>query len=162
MAMATGCAGSALSTHDASRPTADAPPASDPVYLVLPDGPLDTPADVPPVPVEAQPLPHESCVDDGGQALPLDASCDAISLVDALRRVPNWYCDVLLTSSDGAYAVVIDCDGRVIELLKLPEQTPLLSEAERQAWLDSLANDRWPCFAGQSVQFTCMVCLFPP
>jgi hypothetical protein len=57
--------------------------------------------------------------------------------------------------------VVLDCDGRAIELLSLPSQTRLFTGDARQAWLDSLANDRWPCFAGQSVQFTCMVCLFP-
>jgi hypothetical protein len=61
-----------------------------------------------------------------------------------------------------AYAVEIDCDGRVIDLLYPSDRTPVLSGDARQAWLDSLANDRWVCFAGQSVQFTCMICLFPP
>jgi hypothetical protein len=103
-----------------------------------------------------------TCTPDGGQSTSLDASCDFSTLANAVRQATNWYCDAIPSTSDAAYAVVIDCDGRAIELLTLPGQTPLLSGAERQAWLDSLANDRWLCFAGQSVQFTCMVCLFPP
>jgi methylmalonyl-CoA mutase cobalamin-binding subunit len=155
MAMATGAAGSGSCAHDPNPPIADA--ATEPVYIVLPDGPVGTP-----VPVDTQPLPHMTCTPDGGQSTSLDASCDFSTLANAVRQATNWYCDAIPSTSDAAYAVVIDCDGRAIELLTLPGQTPLLSGAERQAWLDSLANDRWLCFAGQSVQFTCMVCLFPP
>jgi hypothetical protein len=153
MAMATGCAGSGA--HDANPPIADA--AAEPVYIVLPDGPFGTT-----VPVDTQPLPHESCTSDGAQSESLDASCDVYALMDAVSRATSWGCQAIPSTSDSAYAVVIDCDGRAIELLSLPGQTPLLSGDARQAWLDSLANDRWACFAGQSVQFTCMVCLFPP
>jgi len=103
-----------------------------------------------------------SCTPDGGQSESLDASCDFHMLEDAVGRAAGCCCGVFLSPANSAYAVVIDCDGRAIELLNLPDQTPLLSGDARQAWLDSLANDRWACFAGQSVQFTCMVCMFPP
>lgn len=158
MAMATGCAGSGSGVYDAKPPIADA--AAEPARIVLPDGPT-TPVDT--RPVEAQPLPHESCAADGGQSESLDASCEVNTLTDAVSRASGWPCYAYASPAPAgfAYAVVIDCDGRAIELLSLPDQTPWLSGAERQAWLDSLANDRWPCYAGQSVQFTCMVCLFP-
>jgi hypothetical protein len=158
MAMATGCAGSCA--RDANPPIADA--AAGPGPIILLDAPVGTPVDT--RAVDVQPLPHESCAADGAPtaSLALDASCDVYALADAVRQATNWYCDAIPSISNAAYAVVIDCDGRAIELLSLPNQTPLLSGAERQAWLDSLANDRWPCYAGQSVQFTCIVCLFPP
>jgi radical SAM superfamily enzyme YgiQ (UPF0313 family) len=155
MAMATG--GACAGTHEANRPIADA--AAEPVRFVFPDAPIVTPVDT--RPVDVQPLPHESCTSDGGQGPSLDASCDIYALEDAIRRATGWGCNARLSSADGTYAVVIDCDGRAIELLRLPDQTPLLSGDARQAWLDSLASDRWPCFAGQSVQFMCPVCLFP-
>ena len=159
MAMATGCAGSSTSANDANRPIADA--AAEPSRTINLDLPFALPADT--RAADTQPLPQMDCTGDGGQPAALDASCDVNKLGRALRVPETSWCDGYPTSSSmaAAYAVVIDCDGRVIELLKLPEQTPLFSGAERQAWLDSLANDRWPCFAGQSVQFSCMVCLFP-
>jgi hypothetical protein len=158
MAMATGCAGSGSGAHDAKPPIADAADTRLFVYL---DAPIATPVDTPPV-VDVQPLPHESCTSDGAQSESLDASCDVYTLYtlqDAVSRATSGGCRASLSTSNGSYAVVIDCDGRAIELLSLPNQTPLLSGAERQAWLDSLANDRWPCFAGQSVQIMCWVLL---
>ena len=100
-----------------------------------------------------------SCTPDGAQNVSQDASCDVATLEAAVNRVMNGACSARVSSSNPNYAVVIDCEGRVVELLTLPNQTPLLSGAERQAWLDSLANDRWPCFAGQSVQILCRVLL---
>ena len=97
-----------------------------------------------------------------GRANPWTASCDVNRLEDAVSRVAGWSCEANGLPTGLAYAVVIDCDGRAIELLYPSDRTPLLSGDARQAWLDSLANDRWVCFAGQSVQFTCMICLFPP
>jgi hypothetical protein len=165
MAMATGCADSSLRSgaRDAETPIADA--AAEPARIVFPDGPSGTSVDT--QPVEAHPLPYESCTADGGQNPALDASCDVNALTSAVSGAAGgatgWPCQASAPSYPGqpTYAVVIDCDGRAIELLTLPNQTPLLTGDARQAWLDSLANDRWPCYAGQSVQFTCMVCLFP-
>jgi hypothetical protein len=142
MAMATGCASSPSGEHDANPP------------IVFLDGPIVTRPDT-------QPLPSMSCTPDGAPNASLDASCDVATLEEAVNRVMNGACSAHVSSSDPNYAVVIDCEGRVVELLTLPDLTPLLSGAERQAWLDSLANDRWPCFAGQSVQIMCWVLLLP-
>jgi len=152
MAMATGCANSPSGAHDANPPS-DQPPA-DTARIVFLDGRIATRADT-------QPLPSVSCAPDGGQNASLDASCDVATLEEAVNRVMNGACSAHVSSSDSNYAVVIDCEGRVVELLTLPNQTPLLSGDARQAWLDSLANDRWPCFAGQSVQIMCWVLLLP-
>ena len=150
MAMATGCASSPSSGRDANAPSVEHPPA-EAARIVLPDVPG----------VDTQPLPSTSCSADGGQNAALDASCASYTLGDAVSRATNGSCMPQESSYNASYAVEIDCEGRAIELLKLPDQTPLLSGAERQAWLDSVANDRWPCFAGQSVQFACMVLLLP-
>ncbi|MBN2577197.1 MAG: hypothetical protein JXP73_21730 [Deltaproteobacteria bacterium] len=107
--------------------------------------------------MEAQPLPHEECPQDGGQSGSLDASCDVARLEDAVSRAAGWRCEANGLSEALTYAVVIDCEGRAIDLLG-----PMFPEGKRQAWLDSLANDRRACFAGQSVQFTCKIYLFPP
>lgn len=149
VAMATGCAGG---TPEA-RPPVDAR-APEVNRLIFPDGPVRTPVDVPP-------LPHESCTPDGGQNEAQDASCNAYALGDAVYRATDKGCMPMTTTYDMSYAVVIDCEGRAIELLHLPDNTPLLTGDVRQAWLDSLANDRWPCFAGQSVQFGCVILLLP-
>jgi radical SAM superfamily enzyme YgiQ (UPF0313 family) len=159
MAMAAGCGGSDAGAPDANRPISDA--AVESARIDLPDLPIATPVDT--RPVEVGPLPHESCASDGGANTSLDASCDVAALDMAVEQAVHWPClEGGDPREDLRYAVVIDCEGRAIELLKLPDQTPLLSGAEREAWLASLANDRWTCFAGQSVQFTCMICLFPP
>lgn len=157
MAMAAGCAGSG-----ARPPVVDAATEGPRIYISL-DAPIGTPRDTQPVEarsVEAQSLTHE-CPSDGGQIAALDAACDLAALDTAVERVAHWPCRQSEYAGDYRYAVVIDCEGRVVELLTLPDQTPFLEGAERQAWLDSLANDRWLCYAGQSVQFTCMICLFP-
>ena len=161
MAMATGCAGTGAGALDAAPPGADA--ATEPWPVILLDTRLDKPSDLPIVaPADSASLPHDSCATDGGQTTSLDGSCDYYTLEQSVGWAVGCCCGAISSSSDSGYAVVIDCDGRAIELLGLPNQTPLLSGDARQAWLDSLANDRWPCFAGQSVQFTCMICLFPP
>jgi methylmalonyl-CoA mutase cobalamin-binding subunit len=150
MAIAAGCASSPTSMQDANPPDDRSVP-EDSHQFVFPDGafaPLDTP-----------PLPHETCAADGGQDEPVDASCEVYTLEDAVNQVTG--CQAVVDPSHGSYAVVIDCEGRAVELLRLPDQTPALSGDARQAWLDSLANDRWPCFAGQSIQFRCQVLLLP-
>jgi radical SAM superfamily enzyme YgiQ (UPF0313 family) len=157
MAMATGCAGSGAATHDANPPITDA--AAEPGPIILLDAPVTTPRDT--QPVEARP-PQEACVADGGQSGSLDGGCETDTLASAVSRATGWPCGYQDRYFDLGYAVEIDCDGRVVDLLSLPDRMPLLSGNARQAWLESLANDRWVCFAGQSVQFTCMICLFPP
>jgi len=155
MAMATGCAGSG--SHDAQPPIADA--AAEPWPIILLDAPVATPVET--QPAEARPS-QESCAADGGQSGSLDGGCETDTLASAVSRATGWPCGYQDLYRDLTYAVEIDCDGRVVDLLYPSDRTPVLSGDARQAWLDSLANDRWVCFAGQSVQFTCMICLFPP
>jgi hypothetical protein len=45
--------------------------------------------------------------------------------------------------------IVFDGDGRVVD-------NTGLSGAGKQAWLDGLATMRWPCFAGQTMQYMCI------
>jgi hypothetical protein len=149
MAMATGCAGGTGGTPDA-RPPVDAQ-SPETTHILIPDGPIRAPVDTQ----------HESCTPDGGQNISLDASCNDYVLGDAVTRATDRGCMPMATTYDPSYAVVIDCEGRAVELLHLPDNTRLLTGDARQAWLDSLANDRWPCFAGQSVQFGCVIVLFP-
>jgi hypothetical protein len=47
-------------------------------------------------------------------------------------------------------AVIVDGDGRVVD-------NTGLSDPEKQAWLKRLADQRWPCFAGQTVRYECRV-----
>lgn len=152
MAMAAGCSGSPAGYLDAAIHDA----SEESPQVVLPDGPAED-GHSPGVPD----LPAMSCPADGGLSPSPDGACDVIALQTAVSRATGWPCTQGSPASDLAYAVVVDCDGRAVELLKMSDNTPLLSGDARQAWLDSLANDRWPCFAGQSVQFSCMICLFP-
>jgi hypothetical protein len=48
----------------------------------------------------------------------------------------------------GRGAVVLDADGRVID-------NTGLDGATKQAWLDELAAQRWPCLAGQTLGYAC-------
>jgi radical SAM superfamily enzyme YgiQ (UPF0313 family) len=155
MAMAASCAACSSSGTRARDGAQLADAAPEIPRIIISDSPVEHPVDT--NSVEAQPLTHE-CSGDGGAGGAVDGACDETGLGNAVTRVTGWLCR---PTQSGEYAVVIDCDGRAIDLLSLPAQTPLLSGAERQAWLDSLANDRWPCFAGQSVQFSCPICLFP-
>jgi radical SAM superfamily enzyme YgiQ (UPF0313 family) len=155
MAMAAGCAGSGL--HEVNRPGTDAPVEQ--ARILLPEVATIKLPEVGNVDV-AQ-LPQAICTPDGGASGSADASCDISRLEQSVSQASGWSCQAHASPQGWAYAVVIDCDGKAVELLRLPDQTPLFTGTERQAWLDSLANDRWPCFAGQSVQFSCIVCLFP-
>ena len=47
-------------------------------------------------------------------------------------------------------AVVIDDEGRVVD------NTGLRIEENKQHWLDDLANQRWPCLAGQTIGYQCL------
>jgi hypothetical protein len=48
----------------------------------------------------------------------------------------------------GRGAVVLDTDGRLIDNTGLEGTT-------KQAWLDELANQRWPCLAGEILGYSC-------
>jgi hypothetical protein len=46
--------------------------------------------------------------------------------------------------------VVVDGEGKVID-----NSIPFGTADGKQAWLDSLADYRWPCLAGQKLFFSC-------
>jgi hypothetical protein len=61
--------------------------------------------------------------------------------------------DCWLSSRDGSQPwgyIVVDNDGRVVDNTGIPATS-------RQAWLDKLADQRWPCLAGQTIQYSCSV-----
>jgi radical SAM superfamily enzyme YgiQ (UPF0313 family) len=99
----------------------------------------------------------DPCTADKLGAAALSASDGSAAM--PIARLP---CDLLepSNSSNASYAVVIDADGRAVELIHLPDNTPVLTGATRQAWLDAMASTRWPCLAGQSVTFSCMLLLY--
>jgi hypothetical protein len=46
--------------------------------------------------------------------------------------------------------IVFDSEGRVVDNTGIPSDT-------KQTWLDKLADQRWPCLAGQTIQYSCTV-----
>jgi hypothetical protein len=155
MAMTAGCGSASSGKHDANPPIVQLPDAGG--SLVMPDAPSEAKPDTQPIPLDT------SCGLDGAQTSLADGSCESYTLQEAVR--PYTCGTALITRWDqpglyhqpGLYAVMIDCEGRAVELLNMEDQTPLLSGDARQAWLDSVANDRWPCLAGQTIQFMCYV-----
>jgi hypothetical protein len=151
MAMAAGCGAGAPGKHDANPLNFQFPDAGP--SLVRLDAPLAAKPDTQPIPRDT------SCGLDGAQTGSLDASCGSYTLQEAVRPYACGTAQIIDWDQSGPYAVMIDCDGRAVELLSMSDQTPLLTGDARQAWLDSVANDRWPCLAGQTIQFMCYVSL---
>jgi hypothetical protein len=61
-------------------------------------------------------------------------------------------CDLALDAGTGTYGgdVAFDSDGSVIA------NTGISNPTDLQAWLASLANERWTCLAGQTISYLCM------
>ena len=150
MAMAAGCGSGSSAKHDANPPTDESPDAA---AIVLPDAFFTAKPDTQRVPLDT------SCALDGDQTRSVDGSCDPYPLQEAVGRYACATGPLIHWDQAGPYAVVVDCEGRAVELLNIENQTPLLTGLARQAWLDAVANDRWPCLAGQTIQFMCYVSL---
>ena len=94
---------------------------------------------------------------DGEVLASSDASCDVAGLWRAISEAARviGYCFLTPAGNDGSVIitawgeVIIDSEGRVIDNTRL-------SSASKQAWLSSLADYRWPCLAGQSLQYSCV------
>ena len=152
MAMTAGCGAGSPGKHDANPPIFQFPDAG--VTLVKSDAPLSAKPDTQPIPLDA------SCGLGDAQTAAVDGSCNWFStLADSVSPYTCGSMAIVQWDRPGSYAVMIDCDGRAVELLSMLDQTPLLTGDARQAWLDSVANDRWPCLAGQTIQFMCYVSL---
>jgi hypothetical protein len=88
-----------------------------------------------------------------------DGWCDETLLWDAIARaapIGVGYCMRFIPEYDHPSGwirsvgyVVLDGDGRVVDNTEL-------SGAGKQAWLDGLATVRWPCLAGQTMQYLCI------
>ena len=175
MTLAAGCDHTALSQHgsspaDAGRVTiSDAAVPSD--SLPAPDLAGGLHADAAPdegvggqVLLDLGSLPASA--PDGQEALRPDSDaglCDAMALGNAARNAPGGLgCDILepATADLANYAVVIDASGRVVDLISMPKGTSALTGSARQAWLDAMSSTQWPCLAGQTVTFSCMVLLY--
>jgi hypothetical protein len=92
-------------------------------------------------------------VGDRGGVDPPDASCDLGQLQQAAIDGGGFVlCEMFVDGGSLGLPlvgeVVLDADGRVID------NTRLYGEA-KQTWLSSLANDRWPCLAGQTIPYYC-------
>ena len=61
--------------------------------------------------------------------------------------VPNFDSRGVFVRSVGY--VVFDGDGRLVDNTELPDRW-------KQAWLDGSATMRWPCFAGETMQYMCV------
>jgi hypothetical protein len=46
-------------------------------------------------------------------------------------------------------AVVLDDEGRVVDVTGLTDE-------RKKRWLDDLADQRWPCLAGQTIGYACL------
>jgi hypothetical protein len=89
-----------------------------------------------------------------------DSSCDQSKLWDEVVKSANLmfhavYCGEIPDPGpdggiyDGGY-VVFDGEGRVIDNTVFGD-----SDSIKQAWLDSVADYRWPCLAGDRIPFAC-------
>lgn len=160
MAMTATCTRTGL--HSGTSPVADAglPTISDTAI-----GPTDLTRDVV-LPPDLQRADASPPVDalanmDGVGSGTVDALCDlykaSVSVSEGTEPL-GLSCSLSTQSDfDANYAVVVDGEGRFVELLRMPAGTPALTGSARQAWLDSVANDRWPCLAGQTVFFSCQI-----
>jgi hypothetical protein len=94
---------------------------------------------------------RDGAVGDSVVIYPSDSSCDLDRLEDAATSGGGFVmCEMFVESSGLPLAgeVVLDADGRVIDNTRL-------FGADKQSWLDSLANERWPCLAGQTIPYYC-------
>lgn len=98
---------------------------------------------------------------DGGATDGVDSSSDTAcntgilwnAVSDAaLGVVRLGYCLPATTTTSGSGEIVLDNEGRVID----NTETNYRGFSSKQAWLDSLVNDRWPCLAGQTIPYRCV------
>jgi hypothetical protein len=95
----------------------------------------------------------------GSAGVGQEGSCDGAALTIAIINgaVGGLGNCTYLPANDGSGqvgrlrgAVVLDGEGRVVD-------NTGLTGASKQAWLDALANQRWSCYAGQTLQYLCSV-----
>jgi radical SAM superfamily enzyme YgiQ (UPF0313 family) len=163
IAMSASCSSSALSIH--KQPASDASVLQDsatPVQTdvapvvqadVAPDGPVFTRLDV------SNPRLPDVGATPSGDAF--DALCDTNALGRQVAKATGAaFCDLVPPPADYSTIVVLDGNGRAVNLLTLPDRQPVLTGSALQAWLDGVSTMRWPCLAGQEVAFSCGFLLY--
>jgi hypothetical protein len=85
--------------------------------------------------------------DDGGTAAPPDAQCDWAPIGEALCGTGP--CQPEPAGPEGT--ITFDSEGRVIEIIGV-------GSVSYQGLVYALANDRFPCMAGQTIQYGCFPC----
>ena len=85
-----------------------------------------------------------------------DAMCDTDSLWSAVADAALGVARLGFCAPAGTVSpygqIALDSTGRVVD----NTGTTYQSTSSKQAWLDSLANDRWPCLAGQTIPYQCV------
>jgi hypothetical protein len=83
-----------------------------------------------------------------------DAQCDTTALWGEVTKSEYQdRCRPDPSLPEGSPQIVVDDTGRVVD------NTGITDAQTKQAWLDSLAQSRWPCLAGQSIRYQCLVLL---
>ena len=88
---------------------------------------------------------------DRGIPASADALCDEYSFWEAVTEAMPviGLCSPAPAGSPVWGDIVLDSEGRVIDVTRLG--------ASRQESIDSLASERWPCLAGQTIRYFCQV-----
>lgn len=94
---------------------------------------------------------------DGETITSPDALCEPTSFWDAIRvticgprPLSTCFCSPTPEGEIPLGVVSVDSEGHIVD-------NTMLSGTNKQAWLDSLANQSWPCLAGQAVRYSCDV-----
>jgi anaerobic magnesium-protoporphyrin IX monomethyl ester cyclase len=135
---------------DVAKPTgADA--SSDAQAQVAPDGPT--------LPDARLDLAGDTNISPGDAVVAIpdtypgqEVQCDTNALwkaVTAASGGDECYADPSMP--EGSPQLVVDADGKVVD------NTGISSTKVKQAWLESVAQSRWPCLAGQTVRYQCLV-----
>ena len=89
-----------------------------------------------------------------GEVLSGDTGCDTSSLWSAVAFVTNAELDpyeCFASPIGNSGTLTFNDEGQVIDI-----STPyIFGFISKGAWLDLLANDRWPCLASQTIQYQC-------
>jgi len=95
-----------------------------------------------------------SAANDGvPQSVDLQFEGNYTLLWNAIARAARalGYCFPTVDGGIGNGEIVFDGEGRVVDNTRIAGDPSVLSE-----WLSSLANERWPGYAGQTLEYSCV------
>lgn len=163
--MAAGCSRNALKApaRDASPGTTDAIVLADLAGLTdtgaSPDSNTPVSPDGPSLPDARPDLAGDTNIAPGDAVVAIpdtypgqEVQCDTTALWQAVSAGGGGdYCFADPSMPEGSPQLVVDAEGKVVD------NTGISSTKVKQAWLDSVAQSRWPCLAGQTVRYQCLV-----